>query len=81
MVADDGPGVTAAHADQMFDAYWRERRHERGEFLGVGLGLSISRIIAEAMNGSLEYHRRDDWTLLTLRLPAADRPLTERAAA
>jgi PAS domain S-box-containing protein len=72
VVADDGPGVAPGDTSRLFEPYWRERRHGQGDFVGVGLGLPISRMLAEAMDGTLEYERRGEWTLFELRLPLAD---------
>lgn len=37
----------------------------------VGLGLAVSRSLAEAMGGTLGYTRREGWTVLTVWLPGA----------
>ena len=45
-VADDGPGVPAAHADRIFDRFYRGDGCEGGQ-TGSGLGLALASAIAE----------------------------------
>ncbi len=54
-VTDNGPGLTAADRDRVFDRFWRAdpaRSHPGGRHGGSGLGLSIVRAIAEAHGGT-----------------------------
>jgi two-component system sensor kinase FixL len=48
VVADNGPGVSAAHREGLFEPF------VSGKSTGMGLGLAVSRAIAEAHGGSLE---------------------------
>ena len=66
-VADDGDGVPAQDEATIFLPYRRSAntRHTAS----VGLGLWISRALAQAMGGSLEYDRLDGWTRFTLTVP------------
>jgi signal transduction histidine kinase len=48
-VADNGPGVAPIDRDHIFDALFSTKTH------GTGVGLSISRAIAEAHGGHLAY--------------------------
>jgi signal transduction histidine kinase len=48
VVADDGPGVAPAARGRLFEAFFS------GKPRGMGLGLSVSRAIAEAHGGALE---------------------------
>lgn len=47
VVADDGPGVPAAERERVFEPF------VSGKPMGMGLGLAVSRAIAEAHGGSL----------------------------
>jgi two-component system, OmpR family, phosphate regulon sensor histidine kinase PhoR len=72
VVTDNGPGIEPGHADVLFQPYWRERRVEHASTTGLGLGLPISRLLAEAMGGTLDYSRHDGETRFTLTLPTAE---------
>lgn len=51
-VADDGPGIPREKLDRLFVPY--DRLDQSAAERGVGLGLTISRSLAELMNGSIE---------------------------
>ncbi|MFV1969967.1 MAG: ATP-binding protein [Acidimicrobiia bacterium] len=67
-VIDDGAGILPEDHDRIFVAY--ERAHQsRGQPGSVGLGLTVSRTLAELMGGSLTY-RSDDLSVFRLELPS-----------
>lgn len=67
-VIDDGDGVPPRSESAIFEAY--EGAH-RGVAPGsVGLGLAVSRTLAELMNGRLIYRRHGDTTCFVLTLPS-----------
>jgi two-component system sensor histidine kinase KdpD len=51
-VTDYGPGVPEADRERIFAAF--QRLGDAGSTVGVGLGLTVSRDLTEAMGGSLE---------------------------
>jgi len=51
-VADNGPGVTPANREKIFNALFSTKAN------GTGVGLSISRAIAEAHGGQIDYRPR-----------------------
>ncbi len=66
-VIDDGDGVPKEASD-VFAAY--SRAHEGTGLPGaIGLGLTISRSLAEAMGGALTHRREDGRTVFELVLP------------
>lgn len=73
LVADEGPGVRPEQAARIFDKFERLGRDaEGGKDGGSGLGLYISRRLAEAMEGSLTVGTAPGGgALFTLELPAA----------
>ena len=48
VVADDGPGIPTGHAERLFEL-WVTRRRDSGS----GLGLAVSRMVAELHGGTL----------------------------
>lgn len=71
-VADEGPGVSPDQAERIFDKFERlGRDSDGGKDKGSGLGLFISRRLAEAMAGSLTVESADGrGALFRLELPA-----------
>jgi signal transduction histidine kinase len=68
-VRDRGPGIDAITSRRLFRPFSRGQSPDRPA--GLGLGLALSRSLAEAMGGSLEYRRTAEQTEFLLRLPAA----------
>ena len=69
-VCDDGPGIDETDHDRIFEAYHRAH-HRRGQPASVGLGLTVSKRLAELMGGDLTYYRKDGWSVFSLSLPLA----------
>ncbi|WP_329193795.1 sensor histidine kinase [Streptomyces sp. NBC_01435] len=53
VVADRGPGLTAAERERIGDRFWRSTQHQN--IRGSGLGLSISQALLAAGGGSLSF--------------------------
>lgn len=70
-VSDDGVGVPELDVERIFELYERSRQVAPGS---VGVGLAVSRNLAQLMGGALEYHRRDDRTEFCLSLPRVPLP-------
>jgi hypothetical protein len=67
-VRDDGQGIPAADRESVFQAYGRSRSFH-GRPGSIGLGLTVSRYLAEAMGGALTYDRVEGESHFVLRLP------------
>jgi two-component system sensor histidine kinase KdpD len=71
-VADRGPGVPEDEVERIFQPFYRRPRGE-ADVGGAGLGLSISRRLAEAQGGSLAYQPRPGGgSVFVFALPAAE---------
>jgi len=67
-IVDSGPGISASLMTTLFDPFVTEKPE------GVGLGLAVSRQIAEAHGGTLSWSRRDEETCFRLELPQGRTP-------
>jgi K+-sensing histidine kinase KdpD len=73
-VADRGPGVPEDERERIFQPFYR-RPHVEPDAGGAGLGLSISRRLAEAQGGSLSVEPRPGGgSCFVFTLPAAELP-------
>jgi signal transduction histidine kinase len=65
-VRDDGPGIPASLRERIFDPFFTTKEPGKGS----GMGLAISRSIAESHGGRLEMQSEEgSGTLFTLKLP------------
>ena len=63
VVADNGPGLPESRREEVFEPF------VSGKSTGMGLGLAVSRAIAEAHGGSLEARAGGEFHLLLPCLP------------
>jgi signal transduction histidine kinase len=63
-IMDAGPGIDPATAERLFEPFFTSKPH------GMGLGLSISRSIAESHGGELSYYPAPEGALFRFTLPA-----------
>jgi signal transduction histidine kinase len=69
-VSDTGRGVPRDKQEEIFDPFVQLQRSARGEPLGIGLGLAISRDLARGMNGDLRVRSFEGLgSAFTLTLP------------
>jgi PAS domain S-box-containing protein len=67
-VRDDGGGIAPADIERAFQRY--ERLHDTTtQPASIGLGLHLSRELAQLMGGDITYTYVDGWTEFTLTLP------------
>lgn len=69
VVRDWGPGVDAAHLPNLGEAFYRTDQARQRVTGGVGLGLHLARLIAQAHGGSLRFRNADPGLEATLELP------------
>jgi signal transduction histidine kinase len=75
VVADDGPGVRAEEAELIFQRYYRSS--DSPTLPGsVGIGLAVSRQLAELMSGTLRYVPSEGFVLTLPSLAAGERAAT-----
>ncbi len=68
-VSDDGNGIPELERGRVFDPYFRAH-HTPTQPASVGLGLTVSRQLAELMNGSLIYEYSGGLSTFRMTLPA-----------
>jgi len=66
-VQDEGPGISEANLDKIFDRFFTTAR-EQG---GTGLGLAMVKAIADAHGATIEVERDDPGTTFVVRLSKA----------
>lgn len=69
-VRDDGPGIDAEHIERIFQPYERVSQADVARPGSVGLGLYVSRQLANLMGGELTCCREGSETIFELSLPA-----------
>jgi len=79
VVSDSGIGIAPGDLPHIFDRFWRAdpARSRTGDRPGVGLGLAITKWIAEAHGGSITVQSRPGrGSVFTVRLPRNGRDQT-----
>lgn len=72
-VADDGPGVPAAHRERIFERFTRVQDARTRDDGGSGLGLAITRAIVEGHGGTIAYtDGPDGGARFVVRIPLRD---------
>jgi signal transduction histidine kinase/ActR/RegA family two-component response regulator len=69
-VTDEGPGVPVQFQERIFHKFQQADGLRKGN--GVGLGLAITRALAQAMNGSVRLERAGPGACFVLDLPAVE---------
>jgi signal transduction histidine kinase len=65
-VSDNGPGVTGAGGEDLFESFYTTHPREEAS----GLGLSVARLAAEQCGGTLTLEPREAGASFVMRLPA-----------
>jgi signal transduction histidine kinase len=69
-VRDFGPGVDEPQLSHLSDAFYRADSARQRSTGGVGLGLYLCRLVAQAHGGSLRIRNAQPGLELTISLPA-----------
>lgn len=69
-VRDQGPALSDHQRELVFVPY-ETAGSKDGRPSAIGLGLSVSRTLAQLMGGSLDYHHDGGWSVFRLELPRA----------
>jgi signal transduction histidine kinase len=70
-VSDEGPGITEADADRIFERFYRADSARPGTGGGAGLGLSIARWIVDLHDGQIRAEQnRSAGCTMAVRLPS-----------
>jgi signal transduction histidine kinase len=79
-VRDNGEGIPEDDWELVFDPYSRSH-HRRGQPASVGLGLTVSRMLARRMDGDLTYRYENGQSVFELLVPnTEDHAIAEEAA-
>ena len=66
-VADNGPGIGGAAREELFESFFTTRSRDEAS----GLGLFVTRLVAEQHGGTLTLDPQDTGATFALRVPAA----------
>ncbi|MGB9357130.1 MAG: HAMP domain-containing sensor histidine kinase [Acidimicrobiia bacterium] len=70
-VCDDGTQLPSGDCERIFEPYARSDGAEVNAAQGIGIGLYVSRLLAQVMGGELICRCDGDWTEFRLSLPGA----------
>ena len=71
-IADTGPGIEPDEVDTIFEPFERSRRHAKSAARGLGLGLSITKVLVHIMGGDIAVRSepgKGSVFTVTVRLP------------
>lgn len=73
-ISDDGKGVTKSERNKIFDLFYQSDNSE----MGTGIGLALTRALAEKHGGTLEYKKNETiGSTFVISFPQADLQFTE----
>ena len=77
-VENPGPSIPAKLADRIFEPFFTTKSGSTDS--GLGMGLSVSRSIAESLGGSLSYAGHPHLTIFELTLPIRDTSMRDASS-
>ncbi|MDZ7785678.1 MAG: ATP-binding protein [Candidatus Saccharibacteria bacterium] len=78
-VTDTGPGITTSDQKHLFEKFWRSEDYTTREHSGTGIGLYLSKKLAERMRGEVGVESvKDKGSTFTLTLSSLDESGAEK---
>jgi signal transduction histidine kinase/ActR/RegA family two-component response regulator len=68
-VSDTGIGIPQSFAEQIFQPFFQIEDEQTKQFSGTGLGLTITKMLVELMNGEIKFHSNQQGTTFEIILP------------
>ncbi len=69
VIRDYGTGVSGVELKQLFEPFYRATQAVSDDNIGIGVGLTVSRYLAESLGGSLQADIKQPGLAFILRLP------------
>jgi len=70
-VSNSGHGISEEEKDKIFNMFYRSEKYEFKNIKGFGLGLAISRRIANILGADLDFNSNENINTFTFKIPLA----------
>ena len=70
-VSNSGFGITGDEKDKIFNMFYRSKKYEFKNIKGFGLGLAISKRIANILGAGLDFESAGNINTFIFRIPVA----------
>jgi signal transduction histidine kinase len=68
-IKDTGTGIHPDHLHHIFDRFYRESNEQNQHVSGIGIGLSLVKVILEIHGSTIDVKSSDEGTIVTVLLP------------